>query len=197
MVRRRVLPLLLVGMLVAGCSSGGHRGSSDTSATRPPPSSTTTASLNAAPLDCMISTPSSVVPEDYEQLAGDVALPTSTSSRYALQTASGQGSLRLFAKTGLLIRAGVKFTIMPAAGWRHRAAAWWGNNVGGETIAPLPFRGGPCGGSGWLAFPGGFFVTRVGCVPFEVDVAGRTFRVAVGIGSPCAGQKPPPQPSTR
>lgn len=191
------MPLVLVGMLMTGCTTDGDSsGTSDGSATRPLRPSATAPALNGAPLDCRISTPVSAVPEGYEQLAGDVALPTSAASRYALQTASSQGGLRLFAKTGLWLRAGVELTIVPAGGWRHRAAAWWGNNVDGEAIAPLPFRGGPCRGSGWLVFPGGFFVSSVGCVPFDVDVAGRTFRVDVGIGAPCAGQRPPPQPST-
>jgi hypothetical protein len=195
-VRRRLRLLLLLGVLVVGCTNGRDRASPDTSVPRPSLPSTDHGPIAAAALDCRnpIAT-DTAVPETYEQLAGVTALPTSTSSPVALQTSPSSESLRLFAKTGLLIRAGVEFTIAPSAEWSGRAAAWWGNS-GGVRIAPSS-QGGPCGGTGWLAFPGGFFVAEPGCVPFEIQAANTRLRVEIGMGAPCPGQQPPPEPSTR
>jgi hypothetical protein len=143
-----------------------------------------------AVLDCddPVATDTSV-PATYEQLTGALALPTSSAAPQALQTRPSSERLGLFAKTGLLIHAGAAFTITPAPGWRDQAGAWWGNT--GERSVEPSFHGGPCEGTGWLAFPGGFYVAEPGCVPFDVAVAGTTTRVEIGIGAACHGQQPP------
>ena len=127
-------------------------------------------------------------------MIGDaVALPTGRSAPVALQTAPSGEPLRLYAKTALLVRPGVAFTVAAVGGWETRAGMRWGNMAGGPA-APV-FAGGPCDGTGWLVYAGGFFVAEPGCASFEVRVEAQQ-RIDVGVGAPCPGQRPPPDPST-
>ena len=193
-----MLTLGLVAFGIAACSDGPPAPRSGTAGSTSAPVPTTATATqptagDAADLDC--EDPVAVdaaVPASYEELAGAVALPTSRSSAQALGTSPSAEGLVLFAKTGLLIRSGAAFTISPAPEWRGRAAMWWGN-TGGQRIA-ASFRGGPCAGSGWLAFPGGFYATEPGCIPFDVTVGGTAVRVEVGVGAACPGQRSPDAP---
>lgn len=48
----------------------------------------------------------------------------------------------------------------------------------------------------WLAFAGGYWVREPGCYAVDVTIGTEPAqRVDIGIGAPCAGQDPPPEPN--
>lgn len=132
---------------------------------------------------------------------GVVALPTAPEYG-ALQTSRTgmHGRLRLFAKTGLVIKPHASFELRVPAGLRRRMAISWGN--AGDPPPRSRFvvndcgRGGTTGGR-WLAYAGGYYVSRVGCLRLVVVAGGRRRQVRIGLGAPCPGQRPPPQPTQR
>lgn len=71
---------------------------------------------------------SAELPETYEVIGDAVVLPTGTSSPAALQTAPSGTELRLFAKTGLLLRAGMQLHSQPEVTGKTKRQA------GGETL---------------------------------------------------------------
>lgn len=46
----------------------------------------------------------------------------------------------------------------------------------------------------WLAYAGGYETAKAGCLTVEVRAGAERQRVQIGVGAPCPGQKPPPQP---
>lgn len=127
---------------------------------------------------------------------GVVALPTSL--RYsALQTAltSDAGPLRLFAKTGLAIRTGTTFELVVPAEYGDRLGIGWG----GAPSAPTSrFTVADCanpGGTGWLAYAGGYWIDHPACVTLIVKAGGKQQTVHIGIGTACPGQLPPQGPT--
>lgn len=131
----------------------------------------------------------SAPPADYTILGDAVAMLTTESSDTALQTSrSGDAdpTKRLFAKSGLLLRAGAEARLESDDAWLD-----WGSNAIDRRL-----DAGPCeGDSTWLAFAGGYLVGDPACVAVTVTVDGSDFPYTMGIGAPCPGQKPPPQPS--
>ncbi len=130
---------------------------------------------------------------------GVVALPIAP--RYgALQTSRTgmHGRLRLFAKTGLLIKPHATFELVVPAGLKPRMAIAWGN--AGDVPPSGRLTVNACGrgqttGSRWLAYAGGYYVSHTACVSLLVVARGRRRRVRIGVGRPCPGQRPPPQPT--
>ncbi len=133
---------------------------------------------------------------DLRQLEGVVAFPST--SQPALQTSQtgAAGKRRLFAKFGLLVRAGQSMVIV-ASDPDHVAMGW--GNPGTITSAliipgcPEPANSSP--GSEWLAFAGGYYVDRPQCIGLIVTRAGQEHTVRIGVGAPCPDQQPPPSPS--
>lgn len=132
-------------------------------------------------------------------VASVVALPASPHLRHALQTAltgSSDPAARLFAKWGLLVRAGARFDLIVPVRLRDRLSIGWGNAGEGHVGAAIRVPG--CRGGHderWLAFAGGYYVRSPICAPLIVDAGGLRRRVWIGIGKPCPGQLPPPQPT--
>lgn len=130
---------------------------------------------------------------------GVVGLPASPHMAQALQTAltgSRDPAARLFAKQGLVVRAGTRFDLLVPARLRDRLSIGWGNAGGGHvgsTIRVAACRAGRNGG--WLAFAGGYYVRSPMCAPLIVDARGMRRRVWIGIGKACPGQRPPPPPT--
>lgn len=89
---------------------------------------------------------------------------------------------RLFAKTGLVVRADA--SVVLSVDGTGRGAAWigWGS-------PPRPGReqrlSGCPGYAGWVVFAGGFWVDEPACVLLTVRAGGRTERVRMRIGAPC------------
>jgi len=152
-------------------------------------------------LDCQMPIGSAASPPEYvTSIRGAVALQTSTSNRRALQTSrdrdAAASSQRYFAKSPLFVRTeGTSAAIRVARRARGHVALSWGN-TDHDSIATREFTVGPCPGGGeWIVFPGGFYVDKPRCVELIVRASGRDQRVTIGVGSPCAGQLPPVQPS--
>jgi hypothetical protein len=137
-------------------------------------------------------------PTGWQVVLGVSALPTAPNSP-ALQTGrSGlpEPAARLFAKTGLLIRAGSTFQLVVPAALAHRLAIGWGSSASpAKGVAVNGCRPRTPGGSGWLAYAGGFWLPHPACVSLLVETDGRKARVPFGLGTPCRGQKPPQRPT--
>jgi hypothetical protein len=130
---------------------------------------------------------------------GVVALPASPRMHRALQTArtySQDPATRLFAKWGLVVRAGAEFRLIVPLELRRRVSIGWGNAGEGHVGTTIVVHG--CRGQRrdrWLDFAGGYWVRRPVCAPLIVAADGRLRRVPIGIGTACPGQLPPPQPT--
>jgi hypothetical protein len=136
-------------------------------------------------------------PPDREVVLGDIGLPTGM-----VLTASPSGeadpAARLYAKAGLVVRAGAVADVRVAPGWEDRARIAWGQQPltpgpGVHAAAcPVPCQYSRCTSSGraaqWLGFAGGFFVDQPICLPLIVDAGGKQARVFISVGVPCAGQ---------
>lgn len=142
-------------------------------------------------------------------MLGVVALPAAATRPTALQTArSGERDprARLFAKWGLWIKVDARFELVVPREAADRLSIMWGSP--GQRTQHLLVPGcqaGTCSandGSGacdrsdeWLAYAGGYLVRQVACLPLLVRASGQQQRVLIGVGAPCPGQKPPPQPT--
>ena len=126
-----------------------------------------------------------VVPEQYEIILDDVALPTAVSSAPPLQAVRQPESEgpRYFAKAGLLLRADavVHLEIVDAVG--HSELGW-----GSPSNPDKAVSGSGCGGEQWAAYPGGFYVDELQCIDVTVEKAGQSQTVQVGVGAACDGQ---------
>jgi hypothetical protein len=139
-------------------------------------------------------------PASFRVVLGVVALPASPNYP-ALQTArTGDGNhpRRLFAKTGLIIKAKTSFEIIVppqiAAPMAHLGIGW-----GGAPSAPsqriVVSNCAQAGSSEWLAYPGGYWLDYPTCAPLIVKTDGKEQQVHIGLGTPCPGQQPPQGPS--
>jgi hypothetical protein len=132
---------------------------------------------------------------------GVVGLPASPRMRHALQTAltgSHDPAALLFAKWGLVIRAGADFQMTVPRHAADRASIGWGNADEGHVGDTIVVRGcrGRHGGR-WLDYAGGYWVRTPICLPLTVAAQGRRRRLSIGVGMGCSGQLPPPQPTQR
>jgi hypothetical protein len=134
-------------------------------------------------------------PPEMEVVLRVVALPTAKAYSYALQTSrtgETQSVARLFAKTGLVVNGASRAELSVPPEARGQLEIGWGSPGHPAQRIVVP----PCGDAGeWLAWAGGYFVPEVGCVPLDVTVGGTTRQVSIGVGAPCPGQQPPPEPS--
>jgi hypothetical protein len=135
---------------------------------------------------------------DYTVLLGVVALPIAPNAA-ALQTSiqgPANSATRLFAKTGLLIRTGRRSELAIPPAWAGRLRIGWANGPArpgpGLLVNCHPYPGDR---SGWLAYPGGFWLPHPACVPLLIKSGGRSQRVQIGLGTPCPGQRPPQGPT--
>lgn len=127
---------------------------------------------------------------------GVVALPSSPHLRRALQTAetgSRDPAARLFAKWGLIVRAGARFELIVPRRLRDRLSIGWGNAGEGHVGSTISVPG--CPGRKWLDFAGGYWVHSTMCAPLTVEADGLRRGVWIGIGKACPGQLPAPQPT--
>jgi hypothetical protein len=132
-------------------------------------------------------------------ILGVVALPTSPHVRRALQTARSDlpaRAARLFAKSGLVIRAGARLRLIVPDRLRSRFSIGWGNageDHRGTTIVVDACAGPP--GAKWLVYAGGFYVHDPFCARLTVAADQQRRQVRIGVGKACPGQRPPPQPT--
>ena len=128
-------------------------------------------------------------PDEYEAIGDGVALETSTSTPTAFGTARtyfDNPSLRLATKVALWVRTNAVTELIVPDRWLGQLAFQWNMP---EVTTHLVV--GPCNGeSNWIAFPGGYFVSQVGCFDFIVRTGGIDHEISVGLGAPCPGQTP-------
>ena len=186
-------------LLISACSDDGQQPAAESGSTASDQrTSLTTNPADSLALDCRDPIGEMTAPPSGYEVIGDaVALATSTTSDTALQTtATGhpEPSQRLYAKNGLLIRTNTQAELVVPTAWHDRLSFRWGN--AGQQEATERLVVGPCDGPGeWIAFPGGYVVSDPACVDFIVRAADSDHRVTVGVGAPCEGQRPPPQPT--
>ena len=195
----------VIAMLLAACTNGpGGPGNA-----KPGPAATyghatarpndlAASSATPAPesaLNCgdVIGTSAPAAP--YQVVLGVVALPASP-GHAALGTSltgEGNGPLRLFAKTGLLIRPGTAFQLIVPAPFTSRFSIGWGN----PGIPSHRVLVGNCAGTGggWLAYAGGYWIDHPACVPVIVRARGKQQQVHIGVGTACPGQRSPQGPT--
>jgi hypothetical protein len=98
---------------------------------------------------------------------------------------SGDGGFR-FAKVGIVIKTGEKFTITAPRKWQNRMRIGWGNH--GEVLATtlcVPGCSSTTVGAVWLVYPGGFRLKAAACVPLTVQTQTETVTINVLIGKRC------------
>jgi hypothetical protein len=179
------IAIVAAGVLLAACGGGGHHKSQVVSQRSPS-------------LACDQSIDTRPPLPDYTVLLGVVALPIAPKAT-ALQTATSglsDPSARLFSKAGLQIKTGTRFELAVPRAWAGRVRFFWGNAparpVPRLVVSCHPYPGDP---SGWLAYPGGFWLPHPACVPLVIKTGTRSQRVQIGIGTPCPGQRPPRAPT--
>jgi hypothetical protein len=126
---------------------------------------------------------------------GVVALPVSPVVPALGASLSGDtsGALRLFAKTGLVIRPATAFELIVPAQFANRLSIGWGSP--GTPSHRVVVNSCPNPGGGWLAYAGGYWIDHPACVPVIVRAGNKQQEVRIGVGTPCPGQRPPQGPS--
>jgi hypothetical protein len=100
----------------------------------------------------------------------------------------------LFAKAALMVKPGARAEIIVPSASMGNLSVEWGNTT--KRARTTHVTVGPCEGpDNWLVYPGGYYVPDPSCVQATVRVAGIDHSIAVGVGAPCPGQEPPPQPT--
>lgn len=166
-------------ILIAGCSDNGHA--------LPPVVASTDLGCSGSRAD---------PPKDLTVFFDSVALPTSDHRPEALQTGA-QGEFthdragRLFAKTGLWFKPGKAFELIVPDELRDRLSIGWASPRSSRVVV------GECGDvpREWVVLPGGYWVADPLCAELIVRSGDAEQRVSIGLGAPCPGQAPPPQPS--
>lgn len=152
---------------------------------------TTSPSLNQT-FDCTdaIRTASTLAEVAPDPIAGGVmaitgGAPGSPTDPIQLGTAAGDDGFR-FAKVGIAIRAGEKFTITVPQTWQNRMRVGWGNH--GEVLATtldVPGCSSTPPGADWLVYPGGFRLKTAACVPLTIQTTNEIRTINVPIGTSC------------
>lgn len=190
-------------MLLAACTSG--TGGSSTGKTSPVATSGHASVRPTAPAR-LLPGESALACGDYidnnaqaaplQVVLGVVALPVSPGYP-ALGTSlsgDGNGPLRLFAKTGLVIRPGTRFELIVPARFTSRLRIGWGK-PGTPSHRVVVDDCANTGGRRWLAYAGGYWIDHPACVSIIVSVGGKQQQVHIGIGTACPGQRPPQEPT--
>lgn len=165
MLRRTVVA---AGLLLAGCAGE--------------PASTSI-------LECGSSIGTEPPPADFQVVLGVVGLPAAP-GHTALQVGPSGGAPRLFAKTGLVVRATAPVELIAPA---DRFGIGWGGQAPAAQRFVVPGCPAPAGAQ-WLEYAGGYWIDEPACVRVLVRAGGREQQVEIGLGAPCPGQQPPAQP---
>ncbi|HSR84053.1 MAG TPA: hypothetical protein VLM11_07720 [Streptosporangiaceae bacterium] len=200
-----LLSAAVIALLLAACTSSTTRSTTGTTSpttmsghisARPNGPSTASATPTAeSVLDCGNYINGNAAAAPLRVVLGVVGLPISPGYP-ALQTAlsgGGNGALRLFAKTGLRVRPGTEFELLVPARFTSRLSIGWGNP--GTPSHRVVVNNCPQAGSGWLAYPGGYWIDHPACVQIIVRAGSKQQLVHIGVGTACPGQRPPQGPS--
>jgi hypothetical protein len=193
MMRLAALVLAAASIPLAGCSSE-HGNPLPSPTTRPD------SAASSVTLQCLNGIGTHLRGLDVRPVLGVVALPTSPNSA-ALGTGrlGDPGLPRLFAKSPLVVRSGSSFTLTAAPASSRGLGFFWNPHPGdySPTRSLVVKSCRAASASKWLAFVGGYYLNRASCVDLTVTTAAGTRRVKVGVGEPCAGQRPPVGPSQK
>jgi len=160
--------LLAVAFLVAGCT-----------APAPAPTPTPSAPNDGTPLiDCLavIDRPTEMTPS-MEVFLDAVQLPT----KVVLQTTPTSTSSQLFAKWGLVIRAGNTVDLLVSGEDLDHAMIGWS----GAPSKPRTHIRAQCPGEGWMAFAGGYWVDSPRCITLIIRARGQQAIAHIAVGAPC------------
>ncbi len=181
--------LVAVGLLLAGCTGGGPAdpgtaagsAGSAVGVTGPPSTVDAPGLPGASTIACahaidVLDAP----PTDRVVVAGLVAVPGET----VLQAApSGDdGPVRLFAKSGLVVRADAVVELRVQASPAVQPWIGWGSSA--QPARQVRLTGCP-DRSGWLVFAGGYWVDQPACVPLTVRAGDREEQVWISVGARC------------
>jgi hypothetical protein len=192
-----------IAMLLAACTSG--TGGSSTGKTSPVATSGHVSVRPTGPAR-LLPGESALACGDYidnnaqaaplQVVLGVVALPVSPGYPALGTSLSGDGigPLRLFAKTGLVIRPGTRFELIVPARFTSRLRIGWGK-PGTPSQRVVVDDCANTGGRRWLAYAGGYWIDHPACVSIIVSVGGKQQQVHIGIGTACPGQRPPQEPT--
>ena len=123
----------------------------------------------------------------YRVVAGAVAVPVSDRMLHPAEQGAGAGPTRLFAKWGLLVRAGTAVDLSLLPGWSGRARLNWGDtDAGPATSVRIVACDADSGAGPWTVFAGGTWVAEPDCVPIRVSTATGEATVEVSVGAPCS-----------
>lgn len=138
---------------------------------------------------------------EYKIVQDAVALPST--GRPALQAqplAGGHANIDsdvidsgwYWAKWGLVVRGATPVELAVPDELSNDMRIGWG-----QLIEPAASTVMDCDDTDrWIAFAGGYWVRDLGCYAVDVTVGTNpTQRVDIGIGAPCKGQDPPPEPN--
>jgi hypothetical protein len=202
---RALLSAAVIAMLLAGCTSSGvspgpGKAGLTTAPGRTPAQPRGPAMSSAAPtggsvLACGNYIDGNAPVASLQTVLGVVALPASPGYP-ALGTSlsgDGNGALRLFAKTGLVIKPGTTFELIVPARFANRLSIGWG--LPGTPSHRVAVNNCSNPGGGWLAYAGGYWIDHPACVPIIVRAGSKQQEVHIGVGTPCPGQRPPQGPS--
>jgi hypothetical protein len=199
-MRRRLVVTCALLLACAACSSSGSGASAGgtASATRPDTTrvSSTSVLLAAARTELKCSdqigwprAPSA----GYSVVLGKVALPTGKALG-AVRLHPSNPKSKYWAKQGLLVKPRTSFELIVPSAWASRLTIQWGNPGTPTTHLRVTGCRSKKAGAHWLAFAGGFTLSKPACVPLIVKTATEQRTVHIGAGKACAGQKPPPAP---
>ncbi|MCZ7475472.1 MULTISPECIES: hypothetical protein [unclassified Micromonospora] len=121
--------------------------------------------------------------EGYRVVADTVAV----SSTVVQPTGSSddRGPTRLFAKWGLLVRAGAAVEVRVAPGWEDRARIGWGPGAVPATTVQVEACPAASASTAWSVYTGGTWVAGPACVPLVIKSPGRQVEVRLAIGAAC------------
>lgn len=187
-----LLSAALIAMPLAGCTGIPYP-----AATPPPAQPADSAASSPAPagestLACGDSIDEDAQVGPLRVVLGVVALPVSPGYQ-ALETSptgAGNGALRLFAKTGLLVKPGTAFELIVPGQFAGHLSIGWGSPGTPSQRVVVSDCANP--GGGWLAYAGGYWIDHPACVAIVVRAGGQRQQVRIGLGTPCPGQQAPP-----
>lgn len=91
-----------------------------------------------------------------------------------------------YAKIGIAIKTGAKFTIVVPPDWQDRVRIGWGNK--GPVLATtlqVPGCTSAIPDTEWVVYPGGFRLKAAACVPLTIETDAGTRSIQVPIGMHC------------
>jgi hypothetical protein len=116
-----------------------------------------------------------------------MAISTPDSGSGIVQVGDGSSYRGLqFAKVGLVLKAGIEFSLSVPPDMAGRMKIGWSNS--GSTLADtltIPGCTSAQARAAWLVYPGGFWLEEAGCVPLVVTSGGSSTTIHIPVGMPC------------